>query len=109
MIKLNKSKSVKNNQTVIFLADDISKINQLSKEQATYFKKDFKKEKVQYTKSNIYTYVVNTKKQSAEELRIEAFNIHKNIKGNKEITVVGENKKDTLAFLEGLLLSNYQF
>ena len=80
MIKLTKSESVKKNQNVIFLADDILKIKELSNEQVTYFKKNFKKEKVQYTKSNIYTYVVNTKKQSAQELRIEAFNIHKNIK-----------------------------
>ncbi len=109
MIQLTKVKSVKNNQNVVFLAEKLSDIKGLSKEQEATFKKSFKKDKVQYTKTNVYTYVVNTSKQSAQDLRIEAFNIHQNIKSFENLTVVGNNKKDVLAFLDGLLLSNYQF
>ena len=109
MIQLTKVKSVKNNQNAVFLAEKLSDIKGLSKEQEATFKKSFKKDKVQYTKTNVYTYVVNTSKQSAQDLRIEAFNIHQNIKSFENLTVVGNNKKDVLAFLDGLLLSNYQF
>ncbi len=109
MIQLTKVKSVKNNQNVVFLAEKLSDIKGLSKEQEATFKKSFKKDKVQYTKTDVYTYVVNTSKQSAQDLRIEAFNIHQNIKSFENLTVVGNNKKEVLAFLDGLLLSNYQF
>jgi len=109
MIQLTKIKSLKKNQSVIFLADKISDIKDLTKEQESYFKKDFKKEKTQYSKVGVYTYVVNTSKQSAQDLRIHAFNIHQNLKACEEITICGDSKKDVLAFLDGFLLSNYQF
>ena len=109
MIKLNKTNAVKKNQNIIFLSDNISNIKELNKDQITYFKKNFKKEKVQYTKSEAFTYVVNTNKQSAQDLRIHAFEIHKNIKTEDTLTVYGDNKSNVLAFLDGLLLSNYQF
>jgi len=109
MIQLTKIKSLKKNQSVVFLADKINDIKNLSKDQESYFKKDFKKEKVQYTKAGIYTYVVNTSKQSAQDLRIHAFNIHQNLKDCTELTVCGDDKKDIIAFLDGFLLSNYQF
>ncbi len=109
MIKLNKTNTVNKNQNIIFLADKISDMKELSKEQETYFKKEFKKEKIQYTKTDTYTYVVNTNKQSAQDLRIHAFNIHQNLKNCSEVTIYGESKKDVLTFLDGFLLSNYQF
>ena len=109
MIQLTKIKSLKKNQSVVFLADKISDIKDLTKEQESYFKKDFKKEKTQYSKVGVYTYVVNTSKQSAQDLRIHAFNIHQNLKACEEITICGDSKKDVLAFLDGFLLSNYQF
>ena len=109
MIQLTKIKSLKKNQNVIFLADKLANIKDLNKDQENYFKKDFKKEKVQYTKTDVYTYVVNTSKQSAQDLRVHAFNIHQNLKACVEVTIYGDSKKDLLAFLDGFLLSNYQF
>jgi leucyl aminopeptidase len=109
MIQLTKIKSLKKNQSVVFLADKITDIKDLSKDQESYFKKDFKKEKTQYTKAGVYTYVVNTTKQSAQDLRVHAFNIHQNLKTCDEVTIYGDSKKDLLAFLDGFLLSNYQF
>ncbi len=105
MINLSIIKATKNTDNTVFLTQDLSKHNL-----DTYFKKDFKKEKVQFLKSaNGYTFVINTKKQSIQDLRVHAFTCHQSIKNEKEITLVGDTKENTLAFLEGFLLSNYQF
>ncbi len=109
MIQLTKVNSIKKNQNVIFLTDKISDVKGLDKDQEAYFKKGFKKEKVQHTKTTHYTYIVNTNKQSAQDLRIKAFDIHQNIKDDEAVTIVSNSKKDITAFLEGLMLSNYQF
>ena len=109
MIQLAKVNSVKKKQHIICLTDKISDVKELSKEQITFFKKAFKKEKVQYLKSDVYTYIVNTSKQSAQDLRVHAFTIHQNLKTENTVTIYGDNKADLLAFLDGFLLSNYQF
>ncbi len=109
MIQLTKINAIKKNENVIFLADKISEIKEISNDQVKYFKKNFKKEKIQYLKSEIYTYVVNISKQSAQDIRVHAFNIHQNLKKEEIVTICGNNKKEILAFLDGFLLSNYQF
>lgn len=109
MIQLTKINSVKKNQHIICLTDKISEEKTLSEEQKSYFKKVFKKEKIQYLKTENYTYVVNTSEQSTQDLRVHAFTIHQNLKKEETVTICGDSKKDILAFLDGFLLSNYQF
>jgi len=109
MIQLTKINSVKKNQQIICLTDKISEEKTLSKEQISYFKKEFKKEKIQYLKTENYTYIVNTSKQTAQDLRVHAFTIHQNLKKEETVTICGNSKEDVLAFLDGFLLSNYQF
>jgi leucyl aminopeptidase len=111
MIELVSIKSLKNQNNCIHLIDKISGYNYLNKEQVNYFIKEFNSDnKIQFTKSEKgYFYIVNTKKQTAQDFRVNAFKIHKNIKNEKEISVICDDKKDLKAFLEGFLLSNYQF
>ncbi len=105
MIKLSITKAAKNTDNTVFLTQDLSKHNL-----DAYFKKSFTKENLQFLKSaNGFTFVINTKKQSIQDLRIHAFTCHQNVKNEKEITLIGDSKENILAFLEGFLLSNYQF
>lgn len=109
MLQLTKISSVKKQQNLICLTDKIEAHTHLTKEQLSFFKKKFKKDKVQYLKSTIYTYVVNTKEQTRQDLRVKAFDIHTELKKQESVTICGEDKGNILAFLEGFLLSNYQF
>ncbi len=108
MIKIIKINSFKTGN-LICLADKITEAKDLTKEQSSYFSKSFKKEKVQFVKNDVYTYLVNTYKQSTQDLRVKAFDIHSEIKNEKIITICGNDTTNLLAFIEGFLLSNYQF
>ena len=110
MIQLTTLKTVKNNANVVFLADKLSdKHLRLTKDEVSFFEKSFKKDKIQFVKPTDFIFVVNTHKQNAHEIRVHAFEVHKSLKNEATITVSGENKENLLAFLEGLVLSNYQF
>lgn len=105
MINLSIIKNIKNSDNTVFLTQDLKK-----QEIDTYFQTDFKKENLQFLKSaNGFTYVINTKKQSIQDIRVHAFTCHQSLKNEKELTLVGDSKENILAFLEGFLLSNYQF
>lgn len=109
MITLNKIKTTKNASNVIFITNKLTTLS-LDKELETYFKKDFKKEPLQYLKAtNGYIHVVNSTKQSAQQMRVHGFTCHKNLNAEKTVTVIGDKKEDLITFLEGFLLSNYQF
>jgi len=108
MIKLTKVNSFKTGN-IICLTDKITNATALSKSQVDYFKKAFKKEKVQYLKADVYTYLVNTNKQNTQDLRVKAFDIHSEVKNETTVTICGDDKANLLAFVEGFLLSNYQF
>ena len=109
MIKLIKSQKAKSNENSIFLTNKITDVAQLTNDQTKYFKKDFTKQKVQYTKNEFFTFVVNTKKETTQDLRIHGFDVHGKIKNEESVTIYGDKKQDVLSFLEGFLLSNYQF
>lgn len=111
MIQLVVSKKPVKDSNTVYLINDISAehLGELSKRELTFFKKSFIKDKVQYLKNEAFTYVVNTAKQNAHEIRVHAFEVHKNLKNQENVTVVAANKKDILAFLEGFVMSNYQF
>ncbi len=110
MIQLTTLKAIKNNDNVVFLTDNLSEkhIN-LTKDELSYFKKSFAKQKIQFIKPQTYTFVVNTTKQSNQEIRVHAFEAHKILKNEEIVTVVGNNTEHLIAFIEGFLLSNYQF
>ena len=110
MIQLTILKIVENNDNIVFLADTLSEKHiDLTTNEISFFEKSFKKDKVQFVKPSDFIFVVNTAKQNAHEIRVHAFEVHKSLKKEEEITVSGNNKANLIAFLEGFLLSNYQF
>ncbi len=110
MIQLTTLKSAKNTKNVVFLADTLSEKHiDLTTNEISFFEKSFKKDKVQFVKPSAFTFIVNTAKQNAHEIRVHAFEVHKSLKKEEVITVSGDNKANLIAFLEGFLLSNYQF
>ena len=103
MIKLSIIKTAKNTANTVFLTQNTTHID-------AYFKTAFKKENLQFLKTaNGFTFVINTKKQSNQDIRVHGFTCHQSLKNEKTITLVGDSKENILAFLEGFLLSNYQF
>ena len=109
MIKINKVDGIHKNQSIIILTSDISKNERLQKDKAAFFAKKFDTKVVQYIKTLFYTYVVNTNKLSKQELRVHAFDIHKKLKEEESVIICSDNAENVLAFIEGFLLSNYQF
>ncbi len=110
MIQLTNLKTLKNNNNVVFLTNNVTEKHvALNKGQTSFFEKSFKKDKIQFTKTDAFTFVVNTSKQNAHDIRVHAFEVHKSLKNEKTITVCGDNTENLIAFLEGFLMSNYQF
>ncbi len=111
-MKLTIIKSTTKAHNIIFLADKISDLKeQLSKENFQYFRKCWKDEDMQYIK-NIqgYVFVVKTAQKDLDTIRKTAFSIHDIVKNHyKEVCVSSQNLQKTLTFLEGFLLSDYQF
>lgn len=111
-MKLSISKSLVKANNIVFLADKITDLQStLSKEDFKYFKKYWKDEDMQYIKSTKgYVFVVKTIKKDLNTIRKAAFSTHDTLKKHyKEVSVSGKNKDKMLAFVEGFLLSDYQF
>ena len=109
-ITISKSNKIKNNK--IYLADKMEDLKAfLSKDHFTYFNTYWTDENMQYIKeASGYTFVVKTDKKDIDTVRKSAFSIHETIKKHHtEISVYGESSGKLLAFIEGFLLSNYQF
>ena len=73
MIKIKKIDTVNRNQNIIILTSDISINQKLRKEKIDFFARKFDTKKVQHTKTIFYTYVLNSNKESKQDLRIHAF------------------------------------
>jgi len=110
-MKLTTTKSTGNAKNRVFIADKITHLEKsLPKEVFTFFKKNWKNESMQYLKTATgFTFVIKSEKTTAEKIRKEAFNIHSKIKNEEKLTVTGDSKTLLLAFVEGFMLSNYQF
>ena len=111
-MKLSIVKSLAKANNIVYLADKITDLQTtLSKEDYSYFKKYWKDEDMQYLKSTKgYLFVVKTIKKDLNAIRKAAFATHDTLKKHfKEVTVSGKNGDKILAFIEGFLLSDYQF
>lgn len=111
-MRLSITKSILKANSIVFLADKIIDLkDKLSATDFNYFKKYWKDEDMQYIKSpKGYIFVVKTGKKDLDSIRKAAFSTHDTLKKHyKEVTVSGDNKEKILAFVEGFLLSNYQF
>ncbi len=113
MIKVYKSESTKSINRVFF-TDNFNTNKYIAKflteEQIHFFKKNFKKKSVQFLHSGKERIIiVNTKNKETEEIRVAGYEVHQIIKMDKSVKLFPDSDENTLAFLEGFLLSNYQF
>ncbi|HFS67026.1 MAG TPA: leucyl aminopeptidase [Flavobacteriia bacterium] len=109
MIQVKYTKKTSGNSKVILTAilDDVK---ELTKEEKSFFKKEFSKNEIQHLQTEKgYTIVVNTNKKEAETIRVAGYKAHKILKNETEASIITNNKENTYWFLEGFLLSNYQF
>ncbi len=109
MIRVIKVKRSKGNNRV-FLTNKIANIKNLNSEEIKYFKKNFKTDKVQFLKTTKgITFVININKETSDSIRIAGFKAHQELKNTKNCTIICENTINMFLFLEGFILSNYQF
>ncbi len=109
MIQVTKVKNRKRNNKVI-LTDEILDSKNLNAEEKKFFKRKFKTNKVQFLKTTKgITFVVNTKKEPSDNIRTAGFKVHQELKNIKNCTIICKNATNMLLFLEGFILSNYQF
>ncbi len=109
MIKLVYSRSPRTDSKII-ITDNIDKVRYLTEEQKLFFNKDFSEKDLQYLRlPEGMVIVVNSTKKNAEELRVLGFKVHDLVKNESICSLFCKNKEQTLNFLEGFLLSNYQF
>ncbi len=110
-MKLTLTKSISKVTNIVFLAEDITGLKDLiSPERYAYFKKSWDSTPLQYVKSiSGFLFVINTNKANLDDCRKHGFTILDFVKNEKNLHVSGDDEAKTLALLEGLLLSNYQF
>ena len=109
MIKLVYSRSPRTDSKII-ITDNIDKVRYLTEEQKLFFNEDFSEKDLQYLRLPVgMIIVVNSTKKNAEELRVLGFKVHDLVKNESIFSLFCKNKEQTLNFLEGFLLSNYQF
>jgi leucyl aminopeptidase len=110
-MKLIKRKQAPKEGNRIFITNQFDKIKKhISPEEVKFFSKQLKDNELQYTKNiNGFTFVYLFKGQKTEVLRKTAHKVHGYLKDEKEATLICENTEYSEAFLEGFLLSNYQF
>ncbi len=110
-MKLQAKKNIGTATNKVFIASKLTDLKtDLSKECFDYFSKSWKDEALQFIKTpNTTVYVINSNKKNAEALRKLGNKVHAALKNEKEISISGDAKQDTLAFVEGFMLSNYQF
>ena len=109
MIKITEAKAPKE-QSIVLVTDNLDANKILTKEQKAFFKKDFKEKDVQHlTLPNGIICVANSTKKSKEDLRVIGHKIFEILKNEKTANLISENAKESIPFLEGFLLSSYQF
>jgi len=110
-MKLKFTKDISKETNKVFIASKLDDLkNYISKECMTYFKTAWKDEVVQFIKTPSTTvYVINRKGKNAEAMRKLGNQVHSALKNEKSVGVYGDANGDLLAFVEGFLLSNYQF
>ena len=110
-MKITIIKNNKNSKNIVYLIDSLSKIKDiLSSEELNYFEKEWDDDKLQFLKKpDGFLFLFNTKKSNNEKVRKIANEVHKLTNKDEELTMFCENKFLVLAFVEGFLLSNYQF
>lgn len=111
-MKLSIIKSVAKAKNIVFLTEKLKDLKPLiSKDNFNFFKKYWKDESMQYVKNTDgYIFILKTSKNKLDDTRKEAFGIHNILKKHlTELTVTGNHAESLEAFVEGFLLSNYQF
>ena len=109
MIKITHAKHAKATSKII-LTSNLAPVSELTKEQKAYFKKEFSKTDFQFLHSeNGFVCVANISKKDKETIRVLAHKAHDIVKNEKEVAVITDNQDAVIPFLEGFLLSNYQF
>jgi len=109
MIQVKRVKKLKDNSKVI-LTTNIDNVNELTKEQKAFFKKDFSKNEIQHLRTeNAFIIVANTNKKDTEAIRVIGHKAHELLKNEKDASIISDKDKNVIPFLEGFLLSNYQF
>lgn len=112
-MKIKDIKKITKETNRVFIASKLSDLKaDLSEACYDYFKKSWKDEALQFIKAPQATvYVVNTSKDKsdAQALRKLGHQVHSALKNEKDVAVSGAVAADVLAFVEGFMLSNYQF
>jgi leucyl aminopeptidase len=99
-----------NGKTIIGLVNNINQVEFLTQRQKDFFRKAFIKKDFQHLKlEDRIIVVINTNKKTDEEIRVIGHKVHEILKNEKEATFYSEDNNVTLLFLEGFLLSSYQF
>lgn len=122
MITISKKSAINNNDNMVLLCSKSSNFNSynLTKPEIEFIKKEIAKEKlfipINQLNRWVYIQLLDIKKEkylTMEASRKSANSIHAYIVDSKteSVTIVDANNKpaETLAFTEGLALSNYQF
>ena len=110
-MKLQITQTIDNAANIAFITDDIQKIKgSLSQEYFDFFKKNFQSENLQYIKTpSGYCAVIRLQSSNLEKSRAQGKALFDLFKDEEEMVLYGMDKEHLMAFLEGMLLSGYQF
>jgi leucyl aminopeptidase len=110
-MQVNLLKKPVSSQNIILLTDQIQFVYQnLDKETATYFEKEWEKEAFQFLKTpKGYIILIKIEKNNQDAVRKAAHKAHGYLNQLESATLISDHNAMTLRFIEGLLLSNYQF
>ncbi len=110
-IKTIKKPNIAEKDNVVILAQSKEDIKNMPCEKVIpLLQEKFDKEKFQFVKTpKHWMFVLNTKKMNAEEIRKKANEIFQKVKDEKDLTLIGKDKEQLKAFIEGFYLSGYQF
>lgn len=110
MIKLVYSRSPRTEAKILLINNNVDEVRYLTDEQKTFFKEEFSKKDLQYLRLPEGTLIViNAIDKTAEELRVLGYKAHNLVKDESISSLFCKDKNQTLHFLEGFLLSDYQF
>lgn len=95
----------------IYIVEQIDQLKSfLTDLEVKYFQKDWEANQLQYIKNTDgFVFVFNASKANHETLRKTAHEIHSLIKNENSTSLYCVDKEQAKAFIEGFLLSNYQF
>jgi leucyl aminopeptidase len=110
-MKITTINSEQNSQNCIFICDRLANIqDQLNEADFLYFQKDWDQKKLQFLKkSDGFLFVFNSTDAKKEDIRKIAFQFHTHVKDEETSVLNCINPEFALAFIEGFMLSNYQF